>query len=189
MRSIEKPHFFTLTGMALALLILGTGVPAVCQSAESNEGVFGRRPQEPPPKSFRDMLAKQRTEKQKKDHEELVKRGEEAAILSQQLEYAFSSQNQLSPADMSKLESLEKLVSRIRKGLGGDNDDLDEASGDPSAAEPNPSNLREAFTGLKEMTGKLVDELKKTTRFTVSVVAIQSSNSVLKLVRFLRLRR
>jgi hypothetical protein len=34
-----------------------------------------------------------------------------------------------------------------------------------------------------------VDELKKTTRFSISAIAIQSSNTVLKLVRFLRLRK
>jgi len=41
----------------------------------------------------------------------------------------------------------------------------------------------------RDATKHLVDELKKTSRYTVSVIAIQSSNSVLRLVRFLRLRR
>ena len=73
---------------------------------------------------------------------------------------------------------------RIRRELGGD-DDGEEAvyEGDKK-----PSTAREAFNILKTTTVKLFDELKKTTRFSISVIAIQNSNSVLRLVKFLRLR-
>jgi hypothetical protein len=39
---------------------------------------------------------------------------------------------------------------------------------------------------LQNNTVKLVDELRKTTRYSVSVVAVESSNLLLKVVRFLR---
>jgi hypothetical protein len=35
----------------------------------------------------------------------------------------------------------------------------------------------------------LFDELKKTTRFTISAAAIQSANAVVKLARFLRISK
>jgi hypothetical protein len=140
------------------------------------------------PKTVRDYLAKKRTEKSKREYEELLKQGEQAVVLSAELEEA-GGDGQLTPADQSKLESLEKLVAKIRKGLGGeDDDDEKEHSGAP-APTPGPAGLRESLSNLKDLTSQLMDELKKTTRFTVSVVAIQSSNSVLSLVRFLRFKR
>lgn len=177
------------SGLAFAVLVLAAAVPVLAQVPENNESVFGKRPQEPPPKSFREMLARQRAEKQKKEYEELLKRGEEAALISQQLEITFAADNDLSPADMTKLETLEKLVLRIRKGLGGDDEDAEETAVNSPVSDQRPSTLKEAFSELKEMTGKMVEEIKKTSRFTVSVVAIQSSNSVLKLVKFLRFRK
>ena len=70
---------------------------------------------------------------------------------------------------------------------------IDAETDDPVAANsednPKPSNLEEGFKYLQSTTTKLVDELKKTTRFSISVVAIQTSNNVLKLVRFLRLKK
>ena len=163
---------------------------ANAQSASNAESLIpGRQPNDQP-QSIKDFLAKQRAEKAKKDHEELLKRGEEVVALTDELEVAFARGNQLSPGDAAKLESLEKLVNRIRKSLGGDDDDeADDADRNSPAEDRLPSSMKEAFSDLKDMSDKLMDELKKTTRFSVSVVAIQSTNAVLKLVRFLKLRR
>ncbi len=138
------------------------------------------------PRNFKEMLSKQRIEREKKDHEELLKRGDEAAQLTQQLDDAFQRNNSLSQREQQKLESLEKIVTKIRKELGGDDDDSEDAT---VIKERRPSSLQEAFNNLKETTLQLVDELKKTSRFTISAVAIRSSNTVLKLVRFLQLRK
>ncbi len=169
-----------------------TVVPSIAnaQSASNAESLIpGRQPNDQP-QSIKDFLAKQRTEKAKKDHEELLKRGEEVVALTDELEAAFARGSQLSPGDMEKLESLEKLVNRIRKSLGGDDDD-EAVDADRSSPVENrfPSSIKEAFSDLRDMSDKLMDELKKTTRFSVSVVAIQSTNAVLKLVRFLKLRK
>ncbi len=154
-----------------------TGIPASGRR-ESKEDL---------PKTFKDMQTKQRLEREKKDHEEMLKRGDEAALLTQQLDDAFQQNKVLSPKDKQKLESLEKIVTKIRKELGGAGDEVEESSSD--AKDGWPSSVPEAFNKLKETTLSLVDELKKTTRFTISAIAIQSSNSVLKLVKFLRLRK
>src|SRR5688500_19862818 len=83
---------------------------ANAQSASNAESLIpGRQPNDQP-QSIKDFLAKQRTEKAKKDHEELLKRGEEVVALTDELEAAFARGSQLSPGDMEKLESLEKLV-------------------------------------------------------------------------------
>lgn len=178
--------------LALALLWI-TGTPSFAQSSNNDDPLIpGRQRNDDQPKNVKEYLARQRAEKAKKDHEELLKRGDEVVELTDALEAAFAKGNRISDADREKLGSLEKLVTRIRKGLGGDDDDEGGAdAGDPTIAvkEKEPGTVEEAFVALKERTSKLVDELKKTTRFTVSAIAIQSSNSVLKIVRFLRLRK
>lgn len=190
------PMFRNKTSLTVTVLLVGlflfAASSASAQSSNNEDSLIpDRRQRDDQPKNVKEYLAKQRAEKAKKDHEELLKRGDELVVLTEQLEAAFEKTNGLSGTDREKLESLEKLVTRIRKGLGGGDEEIDNDE-PPTAtrvAERQPSTLREAFDALKERTSKLVDELKKTTRFTVSALAIQSSNSVLKIVRFLRLRK
>lgn len=172
------------------LVILCTAAVAI--SAQTDAGILspsGRKGDDQP-RSFKEMLTKQRVEREKKDHEEMLKRAEEAVLLSQQLDNAFQQNNGISQKDYQKLETLERVVAKIRKELGGDDDDYNKNDQEIAAAkEPRPSTVQEAFNSLKDTTMNLVDELKKTSRFTISAVAIQSSNTVLKLVKFLRLRK
>lgn len=141
------------------------------------------------PKGFKEMLAKQKAARDKKDHETMLARGEQALRLANQLETSFANNKSLSADDKARLASLEEVVQKIRKGLGGEDDGAKGLLDMSESDEPGPSNLEEAFKFLHSTTIKLVDELKKTTRFSISAVAIQSSNSVLNLVKFLRLRK
>ena len=170
----------------ILLIIIAAAAVGFAQIDASNDGFRRRERDIDPPKSFTEMLAKQRLSKEKKDHEQMIARGDEAVEIAKQLEESFEKDNQVSRADLEKLKTLEEIVMKIRKELGGDDDDDDE----DQSAEKNekPSSAHEAFKFLQSNTVKLVDELKKTSRYSISVVAIQSSNSVLKLVRFLRLR-
>ena len=144
------------------------------------------------PKRFREMMEKMRIEAEKKDYQAMLIRGDEALKLSEELEKSFELTAQLSSKDVDKLESLEKLVKKIRGELGGSDDDgtLTDINGavtnTPQVARPNT--IVEGFKILKSATFELVDELKKTTRFSISAAAIQSTNVVLRLTRFLRLR-
>ena len=183
-------RFLILTIIALPLF----GVLSVRAQSDDFPDASTRsgrpRREDPPAQGLREMLAKQRAERDKKDHQELLDRGDEALKLAQQLEASFEQHGGFSQEDRARLESLERTVVKIRKELGAENDD--EPVKDPATSaeeEPKPSNMEEAFNYLKSSTLKLVDELKKTTRFSVSVVAIQSSNTVLKLVRFLRFKK
>lgn len=131
------------------------------------------------PKSIKESLAKSRIERQKKNYEELLQNGEEAVKLSESLEKTFAESKKLSAADQKKLDRLEKLVKKIRRELGAN--DSNESDDDEK-----PSSMRDAFDTLQSSTGSLVDELKKITRYSVSVVAIQSSNALLKVIKFIR---
>ena len=111
----------------------------------------------------------------------MIKRGDEALELSEDLEKAFAANNSLSAEDRKKLERLEKIVKKIRSDLGGDDDGKAVQTDD----ENTPLTMGNAFQVLRENTVKLVDIMKKSTRYSVSAVAIESSNVLLKVVKFL----
>jgi hypothetical protein len=130
------------------------------------------------PKNIKETLKKHEIERNRKNHDEMLKSGEEAFQLSEELVESFEKSNQLSAKDLAKLEKIEKIVKKIRTRLGGGDED--------SKEEIKPSTLEAAVKTLRETTGDLLEELKKTTRYSISVVAIQSSNSLLGIVRLLR---
>ncbi len=134
------------------------------------------------PQNVKESLAKMCIERQKKEYSEMIKRGDEALELSEDLEKAFAANNSLSAEDRKKLERLEKIVKKIRSDLGGDDDGKAVQTDD----ENTPLSMGNAFQVLRENTVKLVDIMKKSTRYSVSAVAIESSNVLLKVVKFLR---
>lgn len=157
----------------------------VCANAQSDISGSGRPPKEELPKGILESLAKGRIEREKKDYEEMLERGEEAAQLSEELEQSFTNNKSLTAEDRKKLERLEKISKKIREELGGKDADNSE-NADDSDSEGKAFSFSDAFDKLKSISAKLSGELKKNSRYTVSAVAIQSSNTVLKLVRFLR---
>lgn len=171
---------------SIAVVIFVAALAAAAQSADNRTSIVKPPSDEDQPKNVREMFSKMRVEQRKKEHDEMLKRGEKALELSKQLEKAFSQNNHLSPQDMEKLEGLEKIVKKIRSDLGGDDDDGSNDDQPEAAKTDRPADLVDGFKILKSSTVKLVNELKKTSRFSISAVAIQSSNSILKIVRFLR---
>lgn len=130
------------------------------------------------PKTVKETLAKGRIEREKKDYEDLIERGEEAAKISGEIGKSFTKNKKFSSEDQKKLDRLEKLVKKIRGELGG---------GDDDEVEDKPSSLSAAVKTLQETTANLVEAIKKSTRYSVSVAAIESSNALLKIVRFIRI--
>jgi hypothetical protein len=145
----------------------------------------GKPQKEDLPKNIKETMAKQRIEREKKDYEELLQRSEEAVKISEELEKSFVNSNQLSSEDQKKLERLEKLVKKIRGELGGDDDDGEVEMPEKDKPEK-PSTMVSAFKTLQTNAAQLLGEIKKSTRYSVSVVAIQMSNALLKLVKFIR---
>ena len=159
------------------VLIAGT-------AASAQVDPFNRdRHREEDAKIVKEMLAKAQSEREKKEHEELLERADTALELSDELEKVFEEGQHLA-VDDKRLVELEKVVKKIRDDLGGDDDEEEESNAD----DERPKDVKGAFLALRKSTLKMVDEVKKTTRFSISVAAIRSSNNVLKLVRFLRLR-
>ena len=158
---------------------------AWAQSGNNGKEIF-RKPAEQDtddgPKGFKETLDKMRIEKEKKDFKEMIDRGDEALKLSEELEHSFEQNGKLSESDLARLEKVEKLVKKIRDELGG-RDDNDQEGDDKDVV---PHSLADAVGTLRSSAVTLFDELKKTSRFTISAAAINSSNTVLKLTRFLR---
>jgi hypothetical protein len=171
------------------LLVIGGAVSVSAQrSAEDNtsskpqlgkdeEDSFCRKTGD---QVFDEMRLKLCYKQQQKEFQELLNNGEEAAKLSGELETSFEKSSALSAEDQKKLDRLEKLTKKIRNSLGGENDEDDDASADK------PLSLKDAFVTLNEKASNLVSDLKKTTRYSISVVSIQGSNAVLRLVRYIR---
>ncbi|HKX83838.1 MAG TPA: hypothetical protein VJL58_06450 [Pyrinomonadaceae bacterium] len=165
----------------LILALLATG--AVCGQDASDR--LPGRPTTEFPIGMKEMLAKQRIARDRKQFKEMQDRADEALRLSKYLDTSFQQNQTVSANDRDKLVELERIVEKIREELGGDDaDDADQTEGVDK-----PNSIQEALKSLKETTVSLVDEIKKTTRFTISAAAIQTSNSALKIIRFLRLKR
>ncbi len=161
---------------SIALLIIFASVFANAQVDASTPNGTPRK--DDLPKGITETLKKHEIERSRKNHEEMVENGEEAARLSEELAESFEKTSRLSSKDLKKLEQIEKIVKKIRNKLGG--------AGELERDEIEVSSLESAVKSLRKTTGDLLDELKKTTRYTISVIAIQSSNSLLGLVRLLR---
>lgn len=166
------------------------GLFALCAFAQEADSRFpGASPKNDPdqPVGIRETREKMRIDQEKKEYEEMIDRGEQALKLSRDVERALQQQASLTRSDIEKLDELEKLVKKVRGELGGGNaDDNDDAD---QPADASPKTVADAVKALSTYAGKLVDELKKTSRFGISAVAIQSSNSVLKIVRFLKVSK
>lgn len=175
--------FFKLLIFSASAIFFCATINAQNDASTSNERT---RQEEAPPKAVLENLKKMEADRSKKDYDEMLKNGEEAIKLSEEIELSFEKNSQLSAADFSKLERMEKLLKKIRGEMGGggdDGDDEDKKDGKESLS------IKNAVTSLKSSVVNLYDELKKTSRFSISVTAVQSSNSLLNIVRFLRIRR
>ncbi len=169
---------FLSIGFAIAL----TFAAVVSISAQIDATTASGKPRNDElPKNIRESLEAQRIEREQKDYQELLERGDEVLKLSKFLEKSFAINNKLSSDDQKRLDRVEKLVKKIRRDLGGDDDDVD--------LEEMPTTLDDALKALRENSTKLVDELNKSSRHSISAVAISSSNLLLRIVKFIRTKQ
>jgi hypothetical protein len=153
-------------------------------SADNQSSVIPREDNEREyrPRNIRESLEKMRIEREKKEFDKMIERGEEVLKIAEELEISFAQHGRLTEKELAKIATVEKLAKQIRKDLGG-GDDKEEAAPEET------SRLMDVVRSLKSSTEELFDELKKTSRFTISAAAIKSSNSVLRFARFLKLSR
>jgi len=134
------------------------------------------------PESMKETFAKRRIKAEEEEYQELIKKSEEAVKLSDELSRSFEENQKLSLVDTKKLEQLEKLIKKIRKELGAEEEKEEREK-------ETPTSIKLALINVKEKTINLLSELKKTSRYSISVIAVESSNTVWRIVRFLRLSK
>jgi hypothetical protein len=157
-------------------------VSAFAQAADQT-GPF--RPEEEKPRTFHENLEKLRIQRAKKDHDQMITRGAEAVKLSKDLERTVVSRGSLTEGDLDKVAQVEKLVKKIREELGGNGDgDVDDPVVDGS--DPIPATDQGMVHALKARAESMYEQIKNTTRFTISASAIIATNAVLKVARFLK---
>ncbi len=176
--------FYSFSRLTFILFLFAASV--VCAGAQTDASGSNLNAKEELPKGIKESLAKGRIEREKKDYQELLERGDEAAKLSEELSKSFVQNSSLNSEDRKKLERLEKISKRIREELGGKDSDSSDASASDVNADEKLNSFADGFDKLKNVSANLSDELKKTTRYTISAIAIQSSNTILNIVRFLR---
>ncbi|MBK9216098.1 MAG: hypothetical protein IPM59_10955 [Chloracidobacterium sp.] len=164
--------FFLLTIAVSAVHAQGTNPPLFRE----------RNGDDIPPKSVRESLDRMRIEHEKKEYAEMLKRSEDAARIANEIEDLYSLTGRFSNEDVAKLSEVEKLVKKIRSELGGSDDD----GGDDTADISQPTTSSDAVASLNRNAASLHSDLKRTSRFTISATAIQSTNIILRVTRFLK---
>jgi len=134
---------------------------------------------------IREACMRMRIEKEKKDHDEMLIRAEEVRRLSERLERSFSQTGRLSKDDIATLDTVERNAKKIRGELGGSDGD---AKVDEVLRSGSSTPFADAVNALRNSASTLADEVKKTSRFSISASAIESSNTVLAVARFLRVK-
>ena len=177
--------FFTIC--FLFSLTLCLSVTVFSQTDTSSPDGKTNQPKEDLPTNLKENLAKQRIDRDKKDYRELLNRSEEAAEISDQLEKSFTNSSKITADDEKKLDRLEKLVRKIRTELGAE-DDRD-SNNDEFVKVDRSAGLTNAFKTLQTNSAQLFDEIKKSTRYSISVFAVQTSNSLLRSVKFIRFQK
>lgn len=125
-----------------------------------------------------EILKRAEIRNEEESHREMVERAEETAQLGQDLRSTFEKYRTLNREDLKRLEKLEKLARKIRSGAGGSDDD--EQLKDP------PAQLDQAVARLAEVSGKLGENVRKTSRLVVSAAVIEGSNELIELIRHIR---
>ena len=169
----------------LMFSVLVAGAAYAQSAADDRPFGFERSRREDLPKNVLETREKMRIQQEEKEHAEMIERSEQAVKISERVARSFTVNGRLSEMDLANIESVEKNIKKIRGDLGGDDDDkkVDDVLGDKKLT------IAEAVSTLKETTASLFAELKKTSRFSVSAAAIQTSNAAIKIARFLRVGR
>lgn len=165
--------FLRYTGLVFGMIVLlgAGGISVRAQGTDDDDPYLPGRRKDPAARSIQENLFKMRIDKEKKDFNEMVKRGDDAAKLAQQLKEDVTNQQE-------QISSIGRLVKKIRDELGAEG-----AVDDPNG--PRPDSQTSAIKALKDEVNGLSEDLKKCTRFTVSASAIDRTNAILRLVKFL----
>ncbi len=166
---------FELRDLGLTLFII-----SVCAITGFGQTSSGRQRETPLSKTIREKLIEMRIDEEKAEYQQLLERCEEAAKLSEEIHESYAVNKKMTSIDRKKLLQVEDLSKKIRKDL---------RTGKDKSTEKPPASIGAAVKFLQESTSMLFEEIKNNTRHSVSVAAIQSSNKILKLVKFLKIKK
>lgn len=115
---------------------------------------------------------------EEREHTEMVERSADVLRLGETLKSAFETNQSFAQADAAKLQQLEKQIKKIRRALGGDDDE--------AASENRPASVADALDRLIEVSQNLNKELKENSRHEISASSIENANELLELIKFIR---
>jgi hypothetical protein len=169
----------------ISIMLLACSVAAQSNSVSGQDRSNNSQNKEEEGYSINEMRSKWRIKAEEKEYQEIVNKGEEAAKIGDEISRVFLQNRRLTSQDQEKLAQLEKLSKKIRNALGGNNKQNKDETETPTDL-VYPTSLDDAVKKLAETTANLHDELKKSTRYSISVRSIEAANYVLDLVGFIR---
>ena len=175
---LRFPSRKTLCAVALLLLAVAASAQERPLARPVPPEDITRRPTRPLGTPEEEIFKRAEIRRSEESHAEMVERADEAARLGVDLRAAFDKQQTFGREDLKRLERMEKLARKILGNAGG--------SGDAEQLENPPAGLAEAVTRLAEVSTKLNESVRKTTRLVVSATVIERSNELIGLVRHIR---
>ena len=145
--------------------------PTTPETSNNNYDPFSRSPLD-------EMRAKMRLKSEEKEFKENLARAEEAEKLSADILKTYETAKNLDQEERKNLERLEKLIKRIRKASGGDDNE--------TPLEEKPAKLNDALKLIAEESANLNTAMKKTSRAVVSAAVIEKTNMLLELIKIAR---
>ena len=128
------------------------------------------------PEEMRIRLAIERADN---EYRKTLEDAEKLNDLSTEVAKVYRERGNLSPEEMKKVGTIEKLAKRILSQAGGD-------EVDDKTAKAEQKSLADACDQLTSAAAKIRDSMKMQTRFVVSATVIASSNEVINLAQFIR---
>jgi hypothetical protein len=174
-RHVFKKTLCTVT--ALVLLAPAAAAQRVSLPPHTNVADPEQRPR-PLGSPEEEIIKRAEIKREEESHSEMVERADEAERLGLDLRSAFDRQKGFGREDLKRLERMEKLARKIRGNAGGSDDE--QQLKDP------PARLEEAVARLADVSVKLNESVRKTTRLVVSGTVIERSNELIELVRQVR---
>lgn len=168
------------TALFILLLLVCAGSAQAQVNRDNSLDVSGnpRNPQSNPANPADELRYRAAIRHEEETYQEMVERAAEIGDLSSQLADNFDSNKGLSRDDLKRLERIEKLARKIRGNSGG--------SDGEKANEDSPAELKTAVMRLTELSEKLNEGVKKTSRMIVSATVIERSNELIELVKVIR---
>jgi hypothetical protein len=124
-----------------------------------------------------DMRIKMAITREENEYKKVLEDVDKLSGLSDEVARAFVEHKHLSPDEMKKLNTIEKLAKRILSHAGGD--EVGDKSGSQLA-------LGDAIDKLNSAASNIKKDMNAETRFVVSATVIANSNEVISLARLIK---